>query len=253
MGIIRSNLTIVTCSKSDVCGLRVTLKSLNAFLSDLPQIILVLSQYSDDEIKEVIQEFSTFELQIIHAQPNGIYEAQNLGLNSVQTKFTLILNGGDSLTSVEAVRNLINKIGDKSWGYGEARIIDSIRETSYLYNFRRYSPLLHRLGIKYVPHPASIVNTHIAKSIGGFDQKYRIAADQKMLLTFASKSPPEITHEVVANFYTGGVSARSAEQIVSDFRAISHEIYGNLFRSEFLDRKIWRMVLILRKLKDAIR
>lgn len=253
MGIISNNLTIVTCSKADISGLRVTLKSLYTFVTDLPQIVLVLSQYSDDEIKEIIQEFSTLELQIISAKPNGIYAAQNLGLNSVKTKFTLILNGGDTLTSVKAVSNLIAKIGEKSWGYGEMKIIDPIRETDTNYNFRRYSSLLHRVGIKYVPHPASIVNTQIAKSIGGFDEKYRIAADQKMLLTFASKSSPAITRDVVANFYRGGVSSRGAEEIVSDFRAISHEIYGNFLGSAFLDQKIWSMVLKLRKFRESKR
>jgi hypothetical protein len=112
---------------------------------------------------------------------------------------------------------------------------------------------LHRLGIKYVPHPASIVDTQIAQSIGGFDEKFRIAADQKMLLTFASKSLPAITNDVVANFYRGGVSSRGDEEIVSDFRAISHEIYGNFLKSSFLDQIIWKVVSTLRKFKGSRR
>jgi len=211
----------------------------------------VLSQYEENQIQDIINDFSALKLKILQTQPNGIYNAQNLGLINVKTKFTLILNGGDSLTSVEAVGNLLSKIGNKSWGFGRMEIVDPAQGTKSTYSFRKYSRARHRLGIKYVPHPASIVNAQLARSYGGFDENLQVAADQKLLLTFASHSSPATTDEVIATFYRGGVSSRGADEIVSDFQAISREIYGHFFKSTFLDTIIWKIVLIVRKIKQS--
>lgn len=247
MGILNSELTVVTCSKNDLPGLKRTLKSLTSFQSDLPRLILVLSEYSKGEIDLINSEFSLLNPDIYQIDANGIYNAQNFGLNKVRTHLMLILNGGDSLLTQASLQLLVQKIGTSDWGYGACKFVDPIRGDSRIYRYSNYSRLIHRFGLQFVPHPSVLVNAGKAREFGGFDLNYKIAADQKMLLQFAKNSKPITITETIASFELGGASSRKSREIVNDFMNISHEIFGYFFRSRTLDRIIWRIVLIIRK------
>jgi hypothetical protein len=247
VGILNSELTVVTCSKNDLPGLRETLKSLTSFQSDMPKLVLVLSEYSKGEIDLINSEFGLLNPDIYQIDANGIYNAQNFGLNKVRTHLMLILNGGDSLLTQASLQLLVQKIGTSAWGYGACRFVDPIRGDSRIYRYSNYSQVLHRVGLKFVPHPSVLVDADKAREFGGFDLNYKIAADQKMLLQFAKNSKPITIAETIASFELGGTSSRKSSEIVNDFMNISNEIFGYFFRSRTLDRIIWRIVLIIRK------
>ena len=247
MGILNTELTVVTCSKNDVSGLKKTLKSLISFQSDLPRVILVLSDYSKAEIESIDLEFATLNPDIYQIAANGIYNAQNFGLNKVRTRLMLVLNGGDSLLAQETLQLLVQKIDTNDWGYGSCRFLDPVSGDSRIYRNSKYSRLLHRLGLNFVPHPSVMVDAKKAREFGGFDLKYKIAADQKMLLQFAKDSKPVTIPETIASFELGGASSRKSGEIVNDFMNISHEIFGYFSHSRTLDKIIWRVVLIIRK------
>jgi glycosyltransferase involved in cell wall biosynthesis len=251
MGVISQNLSIVTCSKSDEVGLTKTLDSLRTLESDFPQVILVLSQYSTPQIEKLRNKYSDLNINIIQVEAEGIYVAQNRGLQAAKSKFTLVLNGGDCIASESALRDLLINTENSQWGYGSLEIIDPLSGAKSIYKFNNYSLILHRLGLKFVPHPATIVRTETAKKNGGFDKKFQIAADQKMLLNFASKYKPVTTNRVVTIFYRGGESSRTPEKIVSDFSAISRELFGYFFKSRLIDNVIWKIVLVIRRFKSS--
>ena len=64
MGILNQELTVVTCSRNDFVGLSRTLKSLTSFHSDMPQVVLVLSEYSQVEINLINSEFAVLNPEI---------------------------------------------------------------------------------------------------------------------------------------------------------------------------------------------
>jgi len=184
---------------------------------------------------------------IYQIDSNGIYSAQNFGLHKVKTRLMLILNGGDSLVSPISLENLINRIGNRDWGYGACRFVDPDLGSSKVYKHLNYSRLLHRLGLKFVPHPSVIVDAAKARKFGGFDLKYKIAADQKMMLQFANSSAPVTIPDTIANFELGGASSRKSSEIVSDFKNISNEIFGYFFNSKTVDKIVWWVVLSIRQ------
>jgi hypothetical protein len=247
VGIINKELTVVTCSRSDFNGLSITLKSLTSFYSDMPRVVLVLSEYSQDEIDLINSEFAVLNPDVYQIDPNGIYNAQNFGLNKVNTRLMLILNGGDSLLAQAALQLLVQKLGSGDWGYGACRFVDPISGDSRVYQFSKYSQVLHRVGLKFVPHPSVVVDVSKAREFGGFDLEYKIAADQKMLLQFAKNSEPITIADTISSFELGGASSRKSSEIVNDFSNISHEIFGYFFHSKKIDKIIWKIVLILRK------
>ncbi len=247
MGILNTELTVVTCSKNDISGLKKTLKSLISFQSDSPKVILVLSNYSKIDIESIKLEFTALNPDVYEIAPNGIYNAQNFGLNKVRTRLMLVLNGGDTLMAQEILQLLVQKIDTSDWGYGSCRFLDPVSGGSRFYRRYKYSRLLHRLGLNFVPHPSVLVDAEKAREFGGFDLKYKIAADQKMLLQFAKNSKPVTIRETIASFELGGASSRGSREITNDFMNISNEIFGYFLKSRILDKIIWKIVLIIRK------
>jgi hypothetical protein len=246
VGILNSELTVVTCSKKDLAGLRRTLNSLLNFQSDFPKLILVLSDYSKTEIEEIANEFRLLEPEIHQIPPAGIYNAQNFGLQKVKSNLMLILNGGDSILERSSLQKLVQEIGENNWGFGSCNLVNSSTGESRNYNNYSYSRLLHRLSLKFVPHPSVLVNAAKARDLGGFDLNYKIAADQKMLLQFAQISKPITIKETISSFELGGASSRKPAEIVRDFQNISNEVFGHFLGFKRIDSLLWKTVFLIR-------
>ena len=246
MGNLNTELTLVTCSKNDFSGLKRTLNSLITFQSDFPKLILVLSDYSQIEIEAINSEFNLLNPEIFQIEPAGIYNAQNFGLQNVKTRLVMILNGGDSILSKASTQKLVQKIGKNRWGYGSCELVNPLNGVVSIYRNYPYLMVLHRLGLKFVPHPSVLVDAEQARQYGGFDLKYNISADQKMLLQFANDSRPITIKETISSFELGGASSRNPSEIVKDFANISHEIFGDFLGIKLIDRILWRVSLLAR-------
>jgi glycosyltransferase involved in cell wall biosynthesis len=245
MEILESQLSIVVCSKSDYSGLIRTLFSLTQLKDDLPEIILIVSDYSHGEISEIALRFSDLSLNIITTPAEGIYAAQNIGLKRVQNKNVMFLNGGDELANPKGIKKLVTLVGENAWGYGSLELINISTNKSSVYRFN-YVKILHRLGLKYVPHPSTIIKVDLGNNLGAFDLKYKSAADHKLLLAFANISKPVVVKETISHFYLGGTSTRKQREIISDSKNISRDVCGYFFGIKALDSIIWHILLLLR-------
>jgi hypothetical protein len=243
--LLNKKLTIIVCSKADPSGLNRTLLSLRKLHQDIPEIILVLSGYSNEELDLIESSFSSLNLNLISTPALGIYEAQNVGLYKAQNQFALFLNGGDELISPLGISNLVKEVGDNKWGYGSIKLIKPSTGNSNLYFFK-YRKTLHRLGLKYVPHPGTIIDVQQGIKIGAFDTKYRSSADHKLLLSFSKISKPTVVKDLISNFYLEGTSTRSQKDIVMDCKKVSREEFGFFARNRFIDELIWDIVLKIR-------
>jgi hypothetical protein len=236
---VHNKLTTVVISKKDLSGINVTLTSFSYLNKNFPKLILVLSEYSVKEVEGLRTKYKYLNPDIYSIKSNGPYSAMNFGLEKTKTSFVNFLHGGDSYTEESAILDLLECMGNNTIGYGEIEIIKSTNTLLKHYSFKKYNVLLHRLGLKYIPHPATIVSTKAAKSVGGFDLNYSVAADQKMLLQLTKDNPPIILSQVIATFKLGGISTRSTEKIVNDFKKISFEIYGYFLKNKILDSILW--------------
>jgi glycosyltransferase involved in cell wall biosynthesis len=240
-------LSIIICGKQDSFELNTTLNSIIRQASCLHKLILILSNFSNEQLDEVQSKLSDKNFEIHLTEPRGIYSAMNLGLTVSNTKFVLFLNSGDELHSIENLNSLLDSIGDKNWGFGS--IVKILPSLESIYFFKPYSRLFHRLGIKYVPHPATILNRELALSLNGFDEHYIIAADQKLLMQFGKIQAPVTAKAPITKFYLGGISSsRTHSEIVNDFRSISNEVYGKFFKNNTIDNYVWKLLTKLRQL-----
>jgi len=245
--LLNNKLTIIVCSKADRSGLNRTLLSLKKLHQDIPEIILVLSEYSDEELRSIETNFSDLNLILVSTPALGIYEAQNIGLYKAHNQFALFLNGGDELASPIGITNLVKKVGENNWGYGTIGLINPSTDDFKRYYFK-YRRILHRLGLKYVPHPGTIIDVQQGIKLGAFDTKYRISADHKLLLAFSKISKPVVIKDLISHFYLEGTSTRSQKDIVDDCKQISREEFGFFAKNKFLDELIWKIIFNIRNL-----
>ena len=246
-----NDLSIVICSKKDLIGLNRTLNSVNLKELRTTKKIVVLSDYPKREIDQMKNKFNDPSIVFLTSEAKGVYNAQNFGLSRVETKFVQFLNGGDELIDVSGLKLLVAKLDGSLWGYGSLRITKLSGKT-IKYSFQ-YIKLLHRLGLKYVPHPSSVINTKAALEVGGYDENYQSAADHKLFLLLSRQCKPVVVKNSISNFYLGGVSTRSNELIVNDCANISREIFGNYFKFSNLDKMVWKTILNLRNTRNLFR
>ena len=249
---VKNLLTTVVISKNDLFGIELTLKSFSNLNGNFPSLILVLSSYSTAEIEGIKTEYNYLQPEICLIDPIGPYSAMNYGLEKTKTNFVNFLHGGDSYAEGSAILDLLQSMGDNLIGFGEMDIISSANTKIKTYSFKKYSTLLHRLGLKYIPHPATIVSTKAARDMGGFDLNYSVAADQKMLLQLAREKRPVVLLEIISAFQLGGLSTRSQKEIISDFRKISFDIYGYFWGNKIIDKFIWKINQFVRNLYSFI-
>jgi hypothetical protein len=241
-------LSTVIISKNDLGGIVKTLNSFNYLGNETPQIILVLSEYEVEDIEMIREKFAHLRSEVHTLPANGPYVAMNHGLAKVKTKYVNFLNGGDSLTSDTQLIALLNSMNNSLIGYGDIEINNNLTGKTNRYSFRPYSNCLHKLGIKYIPHPATIVSTDAARKLGGFDLNYQIAADQKMALMLSKKVKPAVNHGLIAKFERGGLSTRLPVEIVDDFHKIYNELYGYVGKKHFIDYLFWKLILLIRSI-----
>ena len=170
----------------------------------------------------------------------------NTGLNLANSVKCTFINGGDEICDRNAMLDFLNSNSEVDLGYAPIFISHPESPVNRVYDFSPYRPLLHRLGIKYVPHPGTIYQTETLKKMGGYDANFKVAADQELALRFAKKSNPAVGICPYVIFYKGGASTRSPFEIMKDFKAISAKNFGYFFNNSFIDAIIWNFVKLAR-------
>lgn len=204
--------------------------------------ILVLSDYRHEDVEKLKISFSHLNLKCFEIDSSGIYNAMNFGLNKVKTQYFMCINGGDRLFDSENLNKLLRNLNGKKWGYGSVSIINPLTNSKRKYKFNHYSLLLHRFSLKYVPHPSVIMNTNFARGISGFDENFKVSADQKLIMQFGINFKPFVSKDVISEFYLGGESTRSQSEITSDFKKISKELFKPFFSSSFIEEFLWDLI-----------
>jgi len=251
MTVLLQSLTVVTCGKGNLSEVKETLNSLMKFQAGFPNIVLVLSNFSESEIKELETEFSRLAPAIYQVPAEGVYSAMNHALEQIHAGHVLFLNSGDLIASESALDALTLRCQPDKWGYAEAIISNEKSTLLTKYRFHPYIRLLHLLGLKYVPHPSSIVPLNLLSKLGGFDLQYPVAADQKILLQCSLISKPVVLKMPISYFKLGGISTRAPIEIVQDFKSISQDLLPkwHLYNLPLINP--WRVVLLVRKLKRS--
>ena len=254
-------LTIVTVVRDDPQGLAETADSIvtqrDVEFHELEWIIVDSSTETSHTIAVVKALEPRVPTRVDYQAPSGIYAAMNAGLDAATGTYVLFLNAGDTFASDHVVGQLIAYLAvDEApqWLVGRVRIIDQAgRKTdSAQWEFHQEKKHLFARGA-FPPHQGTVMRTEVLRSIGRFDQRFRIAADYHAALKVSQISSPLMVNTIVAEFREGGASTVQWKHAMKEFHQARVEVFRptgmkrlrEMWRSaeEYAKRLIYRDVL----------
>jgi glycosyltransferase len=228
-------LSVVTVVRNDRHGLERTVVSVREQeLLDIEHIVVDGSDTPDHAFLDYLSASGT---KVVKGIGGGPYRAMSCGAELAEGAALSFLNAGDVYVAPTSATTLASLIASSSWGYGSLKVLNASGRDR-VYAFRPFRKWELACGLKYVPHPSSVVRTDLFHKYQGFDLSYQVAADQKFFLQLAQEHRPCVSREVIAVFNMGGASSRAAICGAQDFERMRREVHGPIARSTIADRSI---------------
>jgi len=228
---MESWLTIATVVKDDPSGFRSTAQSIAT--QDLSGIEFVVIDSSRDAgvIPDCLESPALERLtdRVIYSwePPSSIYGAMNSALSRASGQFVLFLNAGDYLVDADILASAKSSLllTDALWGYGAAEIQDEFGRVVRTPKWDFKAERGHSFARGHFPcHQATFANTELLQSMGGFDTRFKIAADYATFLRLAKFSDPVVMDLVISRFMEGGASTRQWQRSVAEFHRARRSI-----------------------------
>lgn len=201
-------LSIITVVKDDPAGLERTLASVRIQGPADAELILI-----DGSARPIDENLATpFSCRVIHEPPTGIYAAMNTGLAQATGRYVYFLNAGDTFADDRVLTRITEGLDEANspvWAFGAVRFTDSrgreLRERPWDYQEER----AHQFARGVFPaHQGVVAQSLTARELGGFDTRYRIAADYALMLRLSQRADPIRWRWSIAEFQQGGASTQ---------------------------------------------
>jgi len=176
-------ISIITVTAFDVRRLEITLKSILKEVA-FAQFVVVCPNKDHETISFLSQFTNThnIKLNIGHDNNSGIYQAMNIGARLATGDYLIFWNSGDFCANQENLMKLSEALHriKPVWGVFEGsfgwRTPQSLTEK----NLRDFC--LQSGG--YISHQTVFMKRIPFLALGGFDEKYKVAADSKIITQF---------------------------------------------------------------------
>lgn len=236
------HLTIVTVCFNAASTIGDTIRSVAA--QDWPDFEhLVIDGGSTDDTVAVAERLAHPRMRLVSEPDEGMYDAMNKGLAAAKGDYIGFLNADDFLLRGDALR-LVAEAGRASAAdllMGDTLFVDEQgRPKGRLYSSWGFGRWWLRIGAM-PPHPSLFVRTDAARRAGGFDTRYRIAADFDLVarMVLVHRATWERVPHAITGFRTGGISTANA----AAKRTIGREAAASLAR---IGQPLPRLTVLLR-------
>ena len=206
---MKTKISIITVCRNSSATIGRTIDSVIKQNYEALEYIIIDGASTDgtiDIVKDKLADCS-FETRIISEPDRGIYDAMNKGLKLSSGDLICILNSDDWLTenALEIVSEEYEKTEKKDYLvlYGmERRLRDGREKECFLY------------GHEFIPernlaHQACYITKKTYDRFGGYDIRYKSAADHDMILRLFMSGEVVFVpiYHVLVNFTEGGMSS----------------------------------------------
>lgn len=248
--------SIITITYQNLDGLKETVESVVAqTFQDFEHI--VIDAASTDGSKEWLSE--NFHSSWVSEKDNGRYDGMNKGAAAATGEYLWFLHAGDLFGDpnvLERVARAIKGRGDQrpEWLYGLARVVDADKTVRGIMGYAPFTMFNFAILQKPLPHQATAVRRELFTKLGGYDERYPIAADQVLLMGAANQSPPMAMADFLCDFDATGISAnRPWREIWKDDLAVLRRLDTPVTRSARLDLALTFSYSVLRQLARGAR
>ncbi|MEI6437340.1 MAG: glycosyltransferase family 2 protein [Candidatus Omnitrophota bacterium] len=212
---------------------------------------IIIDGLSFDGTQEVVKRYLKPCDKFISEADSGIYDAMNKGVALATGDIIYFLNADDSLYDKDVLTDIVKEFSsynDRAIIYGKVLYETSNkRHNSYppIFQFHALKDFMHHT----LCHQAVFAKRDVFLSIGGFDLKYRLAADKDWFIRaykHVSKSFVYVDR-VIANYNYFGQSFQYKKQCIQEAEMI---IWRHFSLSDFL--LYWIRYSFLRAMKRRI-
>lgn len=193
---------------------------------------IIIDGGSTDGTIDIIKKYDRFLSYWISEPDNGIYDAQNKGINLSSGEYIAILNSDDwyfDNTVVERIATTITNSNGIDFIYANANIIKNtgnvIKFNSSINNLKYFNS---------IPHPSLFLKREIYLKLGGFNLRYKISADYDLIIRLYKNNCrcTKLDYTIV-NIRQGGESFRNRLTLKENFEIRKHNKLRNPFTNYY--------------------
>lgn len=241
-------MTVIIVTKDNESDLIDTIESIHG-LTDSEVIIV---NGSDKPISLAVAKIAIDEKYIVLEGPDtGIYDGMNRGLARATGKYVWFLNSGDTCISpnqVEMIPQLLEASG-RHWAVGMQD--PSLRFPMFGLFFQK---ILLFAGVRPIPHQSTIMARWLYLKLNGFDERYRIEADQELFIrAYVKGIPPLTVRESLSRRKVGGIGDQQemgtfAVQVNAILRRLNHRAPSGEVVLIFAIKKSYALLTLMKKI-----
>lgn len=198
---------------------------------------VVIDGASTDGTAEWLQANREQFAVLLSEQDQGIYDALNKGLERATGDVVGLLHADDVFADADVLTRVAEAFADPAVEAVYGDLVYVAREAPdriiRYWQAGRFDPRRLRWGWM-PPHPTLYLRRSVYQRLGGFDTRYRIAADYDLMLRVLSQLNGRVEYlpQVLVRMRVGGVSNRSLSKIVrkswEDYLALRRNRIGGL-------------------------
>jgi glycosyltransferase involved in cell wall biosynthesis len=199
---------------------------------------IIVDGGSNDGTLQKIQQYKEPFIKVISEPDHGMYDALNKGINSASGNIIGILHSDDVFENEKTLSSIV-EVFDRTASdgvYGDLMYVDKVN-VNKIFRYWKSNPFTINLLKKgwMPPHPTLFLKKQIFESMGGYDTKYKIAADYDFVLRIFSQTNLKFEYlpVVITRMRTGGASNRNIPNILrksyEDYKAIRKNKAGGIF------------------------
>lgn len=174
---------------------------------------------------------------VVSERDGGIYDALNRALARATGDVVGLLHSDDFLAHPDVLTHVTRRFADTGADavYGDLDYVSAADPARVIRHWTsgEYSPARLRRGWM-PPHPALFLRREVIERFGGYDTRYRIAADYDSILRYFGRGGISAAYlpEVLVKMRVGGESNRSVGRILrksrEDYRALRENGVGGV-------------------------
>lgn len=186
---------------------------------------LIIDGASRDETLDVVARHPQSWRRVVSEPDEGIYDAMNKGLRMATGEVVGFINSDDFYSAPDVLEKVSGAFSDPAVDacYGDLCYVkrDDTRSVVRYWRSSPFAPGLFGQGW-CPPHPTLFIRKRIYDAHGGFDVRYRIAADVELMARMLEvhRIRTRYLPEVLVNMRMGGTTNRSLSNIVIQNREV---------------------------------
>ena len=240
-------LTVITIVKEDSEGLSITAQSIE--IQSLRPAWLVVCPNTENETSILAYQKlkDGVVTRVEHDAGGGIYSAMNYAISLInQNQWILFLNSGDTFLNENICEQILRSLKGYAgkWAFGghvKANVSGEILGSSIPNS--PFSITKQLFAKDFVSHQAFICKAEEMRAVGGFDERYKVAADWDLMVRVALRSEGKVLPNEICVFRLGGFSTKMRHRSNIELLGLR---FKYLPRSMQLLSLVWFMVRLVR-------